>query len=150
MFGYIDEAVVFVLLLFFLNTKSHRLWVSLPFLRSSNGTSSSERRHAVQVKVASLRAAEEVIWDHFGAVAVLICTLWRLVGIIVAYLLVILLFFNASVRNMQETYIRNKYIQYRIRTTLSIIWYKYILAPAISASTNIRPHFSTVALLGSR
>lgn len=82
----------------FWNTKSHRMWMKWPFL----WTPQSERRHAVEMKAGPLRATDVFISVHVWAVAMLICALWRLVGIILTYLLVLRLFFNAAHRT--ETY----------------------------------------------
>lgn len=54
----------------------------------------SQRRHAVEVKAGPPRAAFVLL--HFRAVAVLVRALRRLVRIIVAYLLVLLLLFDAD------------------------------------------------------
>lgn len=54
----------------------------------------SQRRHAVEVKAGPPRAA--LVLVHFRAVAVLVRALRRLVRIIVAYLLVLLLLFDAD------------------------------------------------------
>lgn len=90
MFGYIDEAVVV------LKDKVTQAVGGVGLVRRGARTSSSERRHAVQVEVAPLWAAAEVVWDHLRTVAVLICALWRLVGIIFTNLLILLLLFNTS------------------------------------------------------
>lgn len=50
------------------------------------------------MKLGPLRAAVDFLLEHFGAVAVLVCALWRLVGIVFADLLVLLLFFNTKER----------------------------------------------------
>lgn len=76
----------------FWNTKSHRMWVKQPFL----WTSQSERRHAVEMKAGPLRAADVFISVHVRAVAMLVCALWRLVGVILTYLLILWLLFNES------------------------------------------------------
>lgn len=59
-------------------------------------TSESERRHAIEMKAGPLRAAVAFTVVHLWAVAVLVCALWRFVRIIITYLLILLLLFNAA------------------------------------------------------
>lgn len=56
----------------------------------------SQRRHAVEVKAGPPRAAVAFVLVHLRAVAVLVRALRRLVRVIIAYLLVLLLLFNAD------------------------------------------------------
>lgn len=91
-FGYVDEAVVFGN---FWNTKSHRA-VSEAALQGKTWTSQSERRHAIEMKIGPLWAAVAFILVHLWAVAVLVCALWRFIGIVLTYLLILLLLFNES------------------------------------------------------
>lgn len=56
----------------------------------------SERRHAVEVEIGPLWTAGALVLVCVGAVAVLVHALRRLVRIIVTYLFILLLLFNAG------------------------------------------------------
>lgn len=80
--------------------KADAFWKLLesPGLRAKlrTRTSSSERRHAIELKAGSLRTADAFVLVHLWAVAVLVRALCRLIWVVVAYLLVLLLLFNAK------------------------------------------------------
>lgn len=65
-------------------------------------TSKSEGRHTVEMKAGPLRATVVIVSVHLWAVAVLVCALRRFIGIIFAYLLILLLFFNAGLVNTEN------------------------------------------------